>query len=113
MSATVKNKWATPRFIDQVEAIFPAKVIGHYLPKWDDIPEDFRKRRDEFTSLASEWFFRGLEDCQFADGIDRPSAVGHLQACLGSFEPKHEHKIAGVAYLMSLWGFKATKKKRS
>lgn len=27
----------------------------------------------------------------------------HISACLGSYEPKHEHKIAGVAYLLSLW----------
>jgi hypothetical protein len=27
----------------------------------------------------------------------------HLKAIMGSFQPKHEHKTAGVAYLMSLW----------
>lgn len=30
-------------------------------------------------------------------------AFRHLAACQGSFEPKHEHKQAAVAWLASLW----------
>ena len=36
-------------------------------------------------------------------GISLSLALRHLGACLSSWEPKHEHKTAGVAYLMSLW----------
>jgi hypothetical protein len=60
--------------------------------------------------IASQLFFHGgrLPD----HGIDlrsdlsqekRDNAFRALQACLGSFAPKHEHKIAGVAYLLSEW----------
>ena len=35
--------------------------------------------------------------------IDPEAVNRHTRACLRSFEPRHEHKIAGVAYLLSLW----------
>jgi hypothetical protein len=54
----------------------------------------------------SRWFFSGLpKGTVFVphEGIDPAKAMRHLRAILGSFEPKHEHKEAGVAYLMSQW----------
>jgi len=42
------------------------------------------------------------------DGIDQNKALRHIKAILGSFEPKHEHKEAAAAYLLSLW-FKSVK----
>jgi len=35
--------------------------------------------------------------------IDSQLAWRHIMTCLKSFEPKHEHKMAGVGYLLSLW----------
>lgn len=37
------------------------------------------------------------------DGLKRGDVIANLQTAIRSFEPKHEHKQAGVAYLMSLW----------
>jgi hypothetical protein len=37
------------------------------------------------------------------EGIDRSVAMRHLKCIMSSWEPQHEHKTAGVAYLMSLW----------
>lgn len=33
--------------------------------------------------------------------IDPEKTVRHIQTILSSFQPKHEHKIAGCAYLRS------------
>ena len=35
--------------------------------------------------------------------FDKNEVWRHLKACMGSFQPAHEHKVAGVGYLMSLW----------
>jgi hypothetical protein len=35
--------------------------------------------------------------------VDGELAIRHLQVIQASFEPKHEHKEAAVAYLASLW----------
>jgi hypothetical protein len=43
------------------------------------------------------------------DGINRKDALLHAITVLTSFEPKHEHKIAAVAYLMFLWFKKVPK----
>lgn len=37
------------------------------------------------------------------EGVDPDKAMRHLAACMRSFEPKHEHKMAGVACLMATW----------
>jgi hypothetical protein len=36
-------------------------------------------------------------------GIDRTKALRHIEAILGSFEPKHEDKEAAVAYFFETW----------
>ena len=77
------------------------------LPKWDTIPDEFRRNRGtKWNEIQSRWFYRGLpKETQFIpkEGIDVNIAIRHLKAIQGSFEPKHEHKEAGVAWLMSLW----------
>ena len=37
------------------------------------------------------------------DGVDNKKAMAAISAILRSFDPKHEHKEAGVAYLFSEW----------
>jgi len=37
------------------------------------------------------------------DGVDVKKAMRALKAALGSFEPKHEHKMAAVGYMLSQW----------
>ena len=95
-----------PIAISDLEIVFPA-TISHLLPKWEDIPKEFWDRNDKgkWSKVVSDWFFRGLVDAKWKpkEGIDTNLALRHLQAIMGSFQPKHEHKEAGVAYLMSQW----------
>jgi hypothetical protein len=94
----------SPAAISALDMAFPAHVIGKYLPLWDDIPEEFRKRGNKWTKLVDHWFALGLKNTpNTKEGLDSISVWRHLKTCMGSREPKHEHKVAGVAYLMSLW----------
>jgi len=100
------------------ETMKPHKVTGldlafggdmaKLLPKYDDIPEDFRRGRGDarkWIEFQQEWFFRGIKGAEFTPkaGIDKAEALAHLKAIQGSWEPKHEHKKAAVAWLASLW----------
>ena len=94
-----------PKKIDGAGLAFPTSVDG-YLPKYSEVPDEFKHRRTEWNKVFSTWFYKGLpKGTQFIpkEGIDRDEAMRHIKYCMGSWEPKHEHKEAGVAYLMSLW----------
>lgn len=74
------------------------------LPAWEEIPAEF-KSENKWTQIVSDWFFYGLKKPRFdaKPGIDAKAAIQHLQAVLKNWGCAHEHKTAGVAYLMSLW----------
>ena len=74
------------------------------LPAYKDIPDEFKRGKHPARDFASNWFFKGLSEKPKAKpGIDVNLALSNLKACLVDFEPKHEHKVDGVAYLASLW----------
>lgn len=108
-----KTDWSIPRKTDSIIRAFPAGIIGEYLPPLDEIPAEFLRQQhhNPWCKQASSWFFRGVDKeastviCK--PHIDTPEkandALWQIQTCLRSFEPKHEHKIGGVGYLMSLF----------
>lgn len=110
-----KPDFSKPQPIDAVTRAFPARIVGTLLPLWEDLPEDLRSnwhrqggtgRWAKWLKLMNDWFYSGLKSTdglKAKEGIDLNTALQHIHTCLGSFEPKHEHKTAGVAYLMSLW----------
>lgn len=73
-----------------------------FLPPADEIPEEFWRGND-YTKLAEAIFFgRPLPDFEvlMKEGVE-PSLLNKVvRSHLQSFEPKHEHKIAGVGYLI-------------
>jgi len=75
------------------------------MPDYSAIPDEYKRGNTPFNKIQSEWFFKGLKAWPLTPkpGIDQKAALRHLSAIQGSWEPKHEHKTAGVAYLMSLW----------
>lgn len=80
---------------------------GRLLPKYEDIPDEFKIlagcKRNKWVQLTEEWFYNGLKSCRWhpKPGIDTEKALRHIKVIMVSFGPKHEHKIAGVAYLLS------------
>ena len=77
------------------------------LPPFELVPEQFR-RGNAYTRLL-DCMFSGapLPDAEvaFRPGFDDPDAsmllARAVRAHLRSWEPKHEHKIAGLGYLIS------------
>lgn len=92
-----------PHEVDDVMLAFPSG-LRNLMPAYDDIPDDFKKQSNPWVQFQQRWFFDGLKEIPKArDGIDLKKALRHLKAIQGSFEPKHEHKEAAVAYLASKW----------
>lgn len=93
-----------PQDVSDVEIAFPASV-RHLMPDYADIPKAFKDHHNPYVKTVSNWFFNGLPKGTITPkaGVDGSKALRHLKCILGSFEPKHEHKEAAVAYLMSLW----------
>lgn len=97
--------WSVPVAVSTVQFAFPANVIGTLLPHAEDIPKEFFGR-NAWTALADSLFAGTVHpDATIAwrPEIDFTVAVRHVGTVLRSFEPKHEHKIAGAAYLLSLF----------
>lgn len=90
--------------IDDVEMAFSGDV-SNLMPAWEEIPEEFKYGQGKWSELASRWFFKGLRNATFKpkEGVNQSKALRHIKTVLGSFDPRHEHKIAGVAYLLSQW----------
>ena len=80
--------------------------IDELLPQQSKIPEIFKKGRGtKWNDITSKWFYNGLKNVKFIpkEGVETNKALRHIKAILSSWEPKHEHKEAGVAYLLSQW----------
>src|SRR6266704_1454992 len=101
--------------LNEVDAVFGN--IGH-LPKWDDLPENFRREwggdRNPYCKAISDWFYGAaareknvltVKGVKFTakEGVDAAKAFRALKAVIGSWEPRHEHKIAGAGFLISEW----------
>lgn len=95
-----------PMEIDAATAAFPASV-EKLMPKYSEIPDEFKRwPGGPYVKWATKWFFSGLQREEIPaakEGIDQAAALRHLSAIQRSFQPKHEHKEAAVAYLASLW----------
>lgn len=77
------------------------------LPPYEEVPDEF-KHGNTYTELVSALFVgQPLPDLEitFREGFTDEQCPEQLNravhAHLHSFQPKHEHKIAGVAYLVS------------
>lgn len=89
------------------------------LPAWEDIPEEFRKNwhsnSQPWCRIISQLFFKGGTYEEFGltakDGVDEQAAKRAIHSCLGSWTPKHEHKIAGCGYMLSQWFDRADAKR--
>lgn len=104
------TKWMKPIEVCDIDIVCGAKALG-LLPPYEEIPEDFKRVRgredaEKWVDIVDDWFFNGAKSVRFitkSKDIDQRIAIRHLSAIMHSFEPQHEHKTAGVAYLMSLW----------
>ncbi|MBA1280462.1 MULTISPECIES: hypothetical protein [Pseudomonadaceae] len=73
------------------------------LPQWEDIPEEF-KRGNIYTELASAIFYGTPMppcDIELNEGVEANALNKCVRAHLQSWGPKHEHKIAGVGFMIA------------
>ena len=99
----MSNRKYAPINVTDVDRVFGGKAMD-ILPNFSAIPEEFTRGRNPWVQWQQKWFFGGLDRYPVPrDGIDLKLAMKNLACVQGSFEPKHEHKEAGVAYLASLW----------
>lgn len=101
------NKTALPKYmprkVDDLDAAFGGSAMK-ILPPMNKIPDEFMSFRNPWVKWQIDWFHKGLDHCpEPRAGIDMNLAMVNLACVQRSFEPKHEHKQAGVAYLASLW----------
>ena len=104
------SKWNTPKEVAALDLCFGPPHVEEYLPAMSEIPEDFktwggRGESKKWINIVDDWFFSGIQKLVLKPkvGIDNKVALGHVRAIMASWEPSHEHKTAGVAWLMSLW----------
>jgi hypothetical protein len=96
-----------PQEVDDATIAFPATVM-HLMPVMEAIPEDY-PRKYEWQDFITQWFFFGWEKATTKywlythPEIDGNKAIRHIRAVIGSYEPKHQHKEAATAWLMSRW----------
>lgn len=88
--------------ITRADIAFAASVDG-MLPAYREIPAYPTRRH--FEELAQTWFFHGLKNLKTKAraGVNETQALAHISYVLRSWEPKHEHKISGVAFLINEW----------
>jgi hypothetical protein len=92
--------------VSNADLVFGPQNIGKILPAWSELPEEYRKgwsRGYGGCKLASELFCNGGRLPEPKEGVDAKRASRAIQACLMSFDPSHEHKIAGVGFLLEQW----------
>ena len=76
-----------------------------YLPAWEDIPEEFKESYTKWNKLFSDWFFCGLAKLTVTINpditSDKDDIIAFLDPIMRSMNSQHQHKEAGVAYLLS------------
>ena len=93
-----------PQTVNNIELVFPANV-RHLMPPEEEIPEDYWRFSGPKQTIAARWFYQGLDTSILIakKGIDKQAAIRHLSAVLGSWEHKHEYKMAAASYLIDQW----------
>jgi len=75
------------------------------LPKWEDIPDEFKAGKTTWNKFFSHIFYRGGKGVamDFNEGVDPKKFYRWFGAHACSWDPKHEHKEAGIAFRISRW----------
>lgn len=100
--------------VPELDAVDVAFGNIKHMPKYDTLSDAFRDMSDPHCRAVSTWFYKGagaspngilIDGVTFTarPGVDKRRALAAIRAILGSFEPKHEHKIAACGFMLSQW----------
>lgn len=96
----------TPDLINSITDVEMAFGTERLLPAEAEIPDEFSSENgNQYTEVVNCIFYkRQLPNYEivFKDGFEPKALYRAVGAHLASWGPKHEHKISGVAYLISL-----------
>jgi|GEM_PF-1455613 hypothetical protein len=97
--------WSKPKEATMLDVAFGSGVIGKFLPPMEEIPKAYHRGSRPGCEVGSRIFFSGAKQfrAEPREGVDAVKAMQQIRACLGSFDPQHEHKTAGVGYLFELF----------
>ena len=89
-----------PQEVSNADIVFPAGV-RHLMPPLGGEPGPSKKA----INFVDIWFYIGVPGLKFSTkpGIDPKMAIRHMKCIMGSFQPKHEHKVEAVARLADMW----------
>lgn len=95
--------------IEKTTDLEAAFATTRCLPKWEEIPAEFKQDYTSgnlYIAMIDAWFCGSPlpnANITFNPGFkeDGKAIQKFIMAHLKSFDPKHEHKIAGCAYLLS------------
>lgn len=89
--------------IEPKKDINPFDNVAALMP--DDISDEFYKTDNPYVKNAQAWFSRGISTSvlKTKPNVQKVHALRHMATIMHSREPRHEDKIAAVAYLMSQW----------
>lgn len=95
--------------IVEIPAVTDDEILDgsmRYLPVFKELPEEFQVRPyNEWFIIASSLFYDGGKLTDYGlvikSGVDGMQANRLIQSHLRSWKPQHEHKMAGVGYLLS------------
>lgn len=90
--------------VEDVDVAFPAHAMD-VMPPMRDIPQKYL-RNHPYHLLLHAWMFTGLDEkveFHMQPGVDGATAYRHLSVIVGSYQPKHEHKMAAFAFLCAQW----------
>lgn len=96
--------FATPSEVTALELSFGYNN-PKLMPTMEIVPKEFQDGHTKWNDIFSQLFFKGGAGYVLTEkpGIDKVKAITHLVALMRSWEPKHEHKEAACAWVMSLW----------
>lgn len=87
------------------ERAFPA-LVSHLMPPYEALPDIGADIDGDWIRLAADMVLRGVHNRSSfmpKEGIDAEVAFWHLICLRGSYEPKHQVKIASMAFLAECW----------
>lgn len=109
--------WSKPIEVSDVDLAFPARGV-ELVPKYDDLPKEFRDDSmcghgeariyfDMVNALISHYhcgdpFPSGFK-MELMEGVVSSKVDRHFRVVVMCYGLKHEHKVAGAAWLLSQW----------
>ena len=74
------------------------------LPFYEEIPQEFKSCYNEWNVIASQWFMKGIfpSTLKVKDTYNSVEVFCFLNEIQQNYSIGHEHKMAAIAYLMSI-----------